>query len=361
MKTFNVLPHLQHFLKQYQSESNPSDSPFQSKVILISGGTTGIGFEVAKQVLSLGFLVIVTSSSEKRAVEAVERIVEETKRDFSELPLCSDLEKRIVGMGMNLADLESVATSCLELCKNILPDRLGVDGIDVIINNAGVVVGDTKLNQQQISTTFSVCYLGHTLMNHLLRSKMRKGSRIVVVSSNVAKMVFSEKYKTLDDIQWMNMIKEERSISTTIPTYAYNKLFCSMYAFSLHEKWIESGLYSNIEMVNCVHPGVMMTNLPEKAKSIQKEENPIFAYLSYGMYYLIHAFKGIPISKGAYHELKMAVDRDIKCSGVYFSLDKEDREHPLAYVKEERDKLWNLTMELITPFLEKYAPLIEQH
>ncbi|EFC37021.1 predicted protein [Naegleria gruberi] len=251
---------------------------------------------------------------------------------------------------MDLSNLELVVEGCVKLVREILPNEFNSEKIDVIINNAGLVVSKEKTQAQQVSTTFSVCHLGHFLMNHLLKDYLNENARIIIVSSNVAKMMFPKSLKHLEDIKWMDMIQKEQSYKTTTPTYAYNKLFCTMHGLNLHQKWV---IEENKKLaVNMLHPGTMMTNLPEKA--LDNERDSLLGWLKYGAYKMVHAFQGIPIAKGAFNELRLAVDPAITCSGVYFSEDKEDMDHPIAYIKEEREKLWELSMKLCSPFFEQF-------
>ncbi|KAG2393312.1 hypothetical protein C9374_006843 [Naegleria lovaniensis] len=276
---------------------------------------------------------------------------------------------KCVGMEMDLMDLDKVAKSCVKLCQEILPQHFGVNSkLDVIVNNAGVVgnsvtdENSSVKNPQGVSKTFSVCYLGHFLMNHLLRNQLRENGRIVVVSSNVVQLMISDKYQSLEQLDWMKMIFDEKT-KGTIPPYAYNKLFCSMHCLNLHDKWIIEKQCPHLQSVNYVHPGVMMTNLLERAKEDQKQTSPFLAYLSYGIGKIIHAFSGIPISQGAYHELRLALDPSITCSGKFFFMQQQKDpkdDHPLLALREEREKLWQFSMERIGPFLEQYSPHIEE-
>nr|CAG4717118.1 unnamed protein product [Naegleria fowleri] len=396
MKSFDSMPSHQQLTSSTplkQDSTTPFEDTLPNRIVLLTGGTNGVGRECAKQMLALGVNVIITSSNEERAKQVAhcmecEDICEKEYGAQEDAMMKSLFEKlwpkisspssssstssrfkkgKCIGMEMDLMDLEKVAQSCVKLCQEILPNHFGTDQLDGIVNNVGVVgsTGNEEnavLNPQGVSKTFSVCYLGHFLMNYLLRNRLRENGRIVVVSSNVVQLMISDRYTSLEQLDWMKMIYHEKT-KGTIPPYAYNKLFCSMHCLNLHDKWIIAKECPHLQSVNYVHPGVMMTNLLERAKEEQKQSSPFLAYISYGIGKIIHAFSGIPISRGAFHELRLALDPSITCSGKFFFMQQEKDpkdDHILLTRKEEREKLWNFSMKIVGPFLERYSPLIEQ-
>ena len=99
---------------------NPSER-FKDKHVLVTGGTSGIGLEIAKEFLAEGADVLITG----RHQEALER----TKSDLT----LSD--KRKVGRIYTIVwDVSNASETKMKLEEAAL--RMG--GIDIIINNAGV-------------------------------------------------------------------------------------------------------------------------------------------------------------------------------------------------------------------------------
>lgn len=92
-----------------------SEERFAGKVILVTGGSSGIGFETAKQFLSEGGSVIITGRGEDRLKEAVER-------------LNSENVKYLVW------DIKDVT-----IAESKLKEAVALFGhIDIFVNNAGV-------------------------------------------------------------------------------------------------------------------------------------------------------------------------------------------------------------------------------
>lgn len=92
---------------------------FLNKVVVITGGTRGIGYETARAFLKEGATVVVLGSKK----ESVDKALQSLKEEFK--------EAKLGGYYPNLASLESVKADFKKI-----HDEFGA--IDVLINNAGV-------------------------------------------------------------------------------------------------------------------------------------------------------------------------------------------------------------------------------
>ena len=104
-----------------------ADERFVDKVVLITGGYTGIGFETAKQFVSEGAKVIITARREVRLKEAAEKIQSD----------------RLKHMVWDIADV-----SCFDAKLHEAVSLFGT--IDIFVNNAGIFKYDawSKYNEQ---------------------------------------------------------------------------------------------------------------------------------------------------------------------------------------------------------------------
>ena len=81
----------------------------QGKTALITGGTTGIGFETAKQYLAEGAKVIITSTNEERLVTAIAQLGKNATSVRADVRSLNDLDNlaKIVKAAVFLASDDS--------------------------------------------------------------------------------------------------------------------------------------------------------------------------------------------------------------------------------------------------------------
>src|SRR6266576_4368777 len=136
------------------------------KFALVTGANKGIGFEVARQLAAKGFRVFVGARNEKAGRAAAQKIGPATKF-----------------LKIDVSDPRSIRGSAAELAKM-------VDHLDVLVNNAGVIVdGDDailKTAPEQFETTIRTNALGPLMVAAAFQPLLPKSSapRIVNVSSS---------------------------------------------------------------------------------------------------------------------------------------------------------------------------------
>lgn len=91
----------------------------KDKVAVVTGGTRGIGFEIAKLYLEQGAKVIVFGSRQETADKAVDEL-KELNQDFE-----------VTGMAPRLGNLQSVEQAIGEIIEKF-------GKIDILVNNAGI-------------------------------------------------------------------------------------------------------------------------------------------------------------------------------------------------------------------------------
>jgi len=207
------------------------DIPDQNgKVVIVTGGNSGIGFEAGLALAGKHAQVILTARSMDKGEAAVRSIRE--KYPKAEITL----------MELDLADLKSV--------RNFVQAFLAkYKRLDILINNAGVMAIPKRKTTDGFEMQFGTNHLGHFALTGLLLPVLKATSngRIVTVSSGVH--VSGDMH--FDDLQWEKAYDRWGA-------YAQSKLANLLFAYELQRKLSTTG--SSLSSVGC-HPGYAATNL----------------------------------------------------------------------------------------------------
>ncbi|MBA59149.1 MAG: oxidoreductase [Gammaproteobacteria bacterium] len=206
------------------------DVPDQAgKTALVTGANTGIGYDAARVLAERGARVLIGCRSEEKALAAIRKI--EQQSPHAELKWIK----------LDLADLESIQLAASEINRETR--------LDLLINNAGVMVPPKTLTKDGFELQFGVNHLGHFSLTGQVVEKIRQtpGSRIVNVSSNAHKggEIF------YDDLN------AEKNYSR-VKRYQMSKFANILFTYALQRRLSESG--SSAISVAC-HPGGSATEL----------------------------------------------------------------------------------------------------
>ena len=144
--------------------------------IFITGGSSGIGFQAALRLISLGNNIILPCKNIFRANQVLTHI-------FNQLPCDLSEKGSIYTPIMDLSDLNSIDSLCSEVKKREL-------NIDVLILNAGLQYTGSKTprrSTQGFELTFAVNHLAHFYLTKNLIPLINRSndSRIIITSSEV--------------------------------------------------------------------------------------------------------------------------------------------------------------------------------
>jgi retinol dehydrogenase-14 len=197
------------------------------KVVLITGGTSGIGKSAATALAAMGAEVVVTGRSRERGEAAIEEIRRASGNE---------------GVSLALADLTVQA----EVRR--LADEFGRSHgrLDVLINNAGAVFSKREETVDGIERTLALNHLAPFLLTNLLLGLIKDSapSRIITVSSEARRRAEID----FDDLQ------SERNYRG-FQVYGNSKLANILFTYELAERLRGTGVTAN-----CVHPGPVSTN-----------------------------------------------------------------------------------------------------
>ena len=196
--------------------------------MIITGANTGIGKETAIDIAQRGARVIIACRNADRAEAALQEI---KRRSGS---------TNVVYYNLDLASLESVRT----FAQCILKEEAG---LDILINNAGVMRCPYQKTAEGYEMQFGVNHLGHFLLTSLLLDRLKKApaARIVVVSS----LGYKRGNINFDDIN------SEKDYDPMV-AYCQSKLANNLFTVALAKRLKDTHV-----TVNCLHPGIIWTEL----------------------------------------------------------------------------------------------------
>ena len=188
---------------------------------LITGSTRGIGHEVARQLASRGYRVIVTGREADAASRAAAKI-----------------GARAVPHVLDTSDARSIDTLVRFIEREI-------GGLDVLVNNAAILLDEGKsivdVEARELEETWRVNTLGPFLLTKRLAPLLRKSGhgRVVNVSSGAGQL---------------------SSMSSYAPSYSTSK--AALNAITI---LFANALRADGVLVNCADPGWVRTDMGGRA------------------------------------------------------------------------------------------------
>lgn len=213
-------------MSPYSEASVPEQ---RGKTFLVTGANTGIGWEAARVLAERGARVLLGCRSEAKANAAIDRIRER----------CADAD--VTWIPLDLTSLRSIQGAAETVRQE--------PRLDVLVNNAGVMIPPKTLTEDGFELQFGVNHLGHfALTGHLLdRLAATSGARVVTVSSGAhrgGKVDFEDPHAS-------------RSYKP-MSRYQMSKAANLYFTLELARRCAKRGL--DITSVGC-HPGVANTEL----------------------------------------------------------------------------------------------------
>jgi NAD(P)-dependent dehydrogenase (short-subunit alcohol dehydrogenase family) len=214
------------------------DVPGQhGRLAVVTGANTGLGFETAQVLAARGASVVL-------AVRDIEKGKRAAARIAGTAPGAN-----VMVQPLDLTSLESIRAAAGEL-------RARHPRIDLLINNAGVMLTPRQTTVDGFELQFGTNHLGHFAFTGLLLEQMLPvpGSRVVTVSSLAHRVRARINF---DDLQG------ERSYSR-VSAYSQSKLANLMFTYELHRRL--SGAGTTIAVA--AHPGLADTQLTRNTPAI---------------------------------------------------------------------------------------------
>lgn len=292
-------------IKNNQLDPLVCDESFDKKLVVITGATSGIGYETAKKYASKGANLLCINRNEEKSKALQEEIVSlyGVACDY----LIADLSQ--------LGDIYRVADALLKLETDI----------DVLIHNAGIYLTQKEITEDGLEKVFVVHYLSTFIINYLLIDKLKAqtSARIILVNSEGHR--FAAWGLKLDDLQFQN-----RRYSG-LSSYGSAKLaqLLSMLVF------VEQFDNSNVT-INAMHPGAVESQTGQENGAIYKWfKNNLLSKVLKPTYIAAEALYYLGVS---------STIKDV--TGKFFNLTTIEVPAPPALDKEVAYELWQKTIQI---------------
>ncbi len=202
------------------------------KVAVVTGANSGIGYEITLGLVKKDVEVIMACRNMQKAEEAKAKI------------LHVHPQAKIKPMMVDLSSLNEVKKFAHQFGSHY-------DRLDLLINNAGIMMSPYKVTEDGFENQLATNYIGHFALTGLLLPLLTgtSGSRIVTLSSlsyKWAKIQF-------DDFHFRRGYSRRKA-------YGQSKRACLIFAFELQRRLSAAG---SDTLSVAAHPGLSKTNLDQ--------------------------------------------------------------------------------------------------
>jgi len=280
----------------------------EGKVAVVTGGNSGIGKEAALALARQGAHVVIAARNPAKAAAAV-----------AEIESAADARGRVETIPIDLASFASVRDFAAAFAREH-------DRVDILLNNAGLVLRKRVETVDGHETQFQVNHLGHFLLTQLLHDALVRGApaRVVNVSSYAHKTVRNG--LDFDDLDWKR--RRYRSFAVYSATKFMNVLFTRELARRSDPDVITA---------NALHPGFVGSNFAREG------DLGVFGTVAMP---LIRPF-AISSAKGALTSIYLSSSPDVEgITGQYFFRGKAVAPIPAALDDAAAARLWEISEKL---------------
>ncbi len=278
------------------------------KVVVITGGNSGIGKEAAVEIARQGAHVVIAARNPTKAAAALTEI--ETR---------ANALGRVETIPIDLASFASVR----EFADAFTAKH---DRLDVLLNNAGLVLRKRDVTVDGHEAQFQINHLGHFLLTNLLHDALANGgpARVVNVSSYAHQT--ARKGLDFDDLDW------ERRRYAGFAVYSATKLMNILFTRELARR-----SDPDVLTANALHPGFVGSNFAREGD---------FGLLGTVVMPIVRPF-AISSEKGALTSIYLASSPDVEgITGQYFVKGKAVKPAAPALDDAAAARLWEISEKL---------------
>jgi NAD(P)-dependent dehydrogenase (short-subunit alcohol dehydrogenase family) len=278
--------------------------PMADKVVLITGGTEGIGKATAIGLASLGARVGITGRDRARAERAADDI-RAASGNLAVDAFAADMTSQ--------AEVRQLAIAILDTYPQL----------EVLVNNVGGFWAHRYPTADGLERTFALNYLAPFLLTNLLLDRLTASApaRVVTVSSGVQATGRID----FNDLQGTRNYSGQRA-------YSQSKLATVMFTNELARRLEGTGVTAT-----CLHPGVVRSNFGAE------DQARFFAAISRVALPLLKT-----PAQGAQTSIYLASSPDVDgVTGQFFANRKPKIANKVAYDTDMTARLWQVSADLV--------------
>ncbi|KAF2844068.1 NAD(P)-binding protein [Plenodomus tracheiphilus IPT5] len=287
------------------------------KVILVTGGNAGLGFESVLQLTKHNPQTIIMASRSQDKAEAAMKEIQITVPKANIKFLQIDIS--------SFASIKKAAALVIEQ----------FDRLDILLNNAGFVAASTGLTEDGYELHFGTNHMGPALLTRLLLPLLDKTSKLPDSDVRVVQLASEARQIAPKGGILFDQLKTPCEKIAGRALYGQSKLANIYFIKALATR------YSSIKCVS-LHPGAVKTNIMES--TVKK-----YSYIAWLLRIIINLVT-VDVHTGALGQLWASAGRasEIKSGAYYIPLKKEITTSELVNNTELAEKLWNWTEKEFT-------------
>jgi len=204
----------------------------RGKVVVITGGTSGIGAVAAVELARMGARIILVARDESRAEATLARL-RDSAPGVAHCAHFADL--------LRLDEMRRVAAQIADHEPRV----------DVLINNAGALFASHRLTEDGLERTFALNHMAYFVMTARLRERLSASAPARII--NTASAAHQEATLDFDDLQSAKRFGARKA-------YGQSKLCNILFTRELARRLHGSGVTAN-----CLHPGFVATRFGDQS------------------------------------------------------------------------------------------------
>ncbi len=214
-------------MSQWNTDQVPSQS---GRVAIVTGANSGLGYETTLALAKKNIMVIMACRNMQKAEEAKQKI------------LANYPDAKVKPMKIDTSSLAEVNKFAKHFQSHF-------DRLDLLINNAGIMMSPYEVTEDGFENQLATNYLGHFALTGQMLPMLKRtsDSRVITLSS------LSYKWAEIqfDDLHFKNSYSKRKA-------YGQSKRSCLIFAYELQRRLSASGQNT---LSLAAHPGLSNTEL----------------------------------------------------------------------------------------------------